>query len=155
MRDRVCLENDLDLGAIQITTFHSFCSRTLRSEAQFLGLSKNFTIYDTSEMKSVIKTVLGRRGINQKEVHPNEVSYYIDGIKNLGYYTGCQDEEILNEIDQEDIFFDFFKEYENELHKSNAVDFGGLITAVLNLFDNYPEVKERYQKRFQKKHQSQ
>lgn len=148
MRDRVCLENDLDLGAIQITTFHSFCSRTLRSEAQFLGLSKNFTIYDTSEMKSVIKTVLGRRGINQKEVHPNEVSYYIDGIKNLGYYTGCQDEEILNEIDQEDIFFDFFKEYENELHKSNAVDFGGLITAVLNLFDNYPEVKERYQKRF-------
>ena len=148
MRDRVCLENDLDLGAIQITTFHSFCSRSLRSEAQFLGLSKNFTIYDTSEMKSVIKTVLGRRGINQKEVHPNEVSYYIDGIKNLGYYTGCQDEEILNEIDQEDIFFDFFKEYENELHKSNAVDFGGLITAVLNLFDNYPEVKERYQKRF-------
>jgi DNA helicase-2/ATP-dependent DNA helicase PcrA len=148
MRDRVCHESNLDLGAIQITTFHSFCSRVLRSEAQYLGLSKNFTIYDTSEMKSVIKTVLGRRGINQKEVHPNEVSYYIDGIKNLGYYCGCKDEEILEEIDQDDIFFDFFKEYESELHKSNAVDFGGLITAVLNLFENFPEVKERYQKRY-------
>lgn len=148
MRERVMVDNDLDLGAIQITTFHSFCARVLRNEAQYLGLSRNFTIYDTSESKSIIKSVLGKRGINQKEIHPNEVGYYIDGIKNLGYYAKCRDEEVLEEIDQEDLFFDFFQEYEMELHRSNAVDFGGLITGVLNLFDNFPEVLERYQKRF-------
>lgn len=148
MRERVMSDNQLDLGAIQITTFHSFCSRVLRNEAQYLGLSRNFTIYDTSESKSIIKSVLGKRGINQKEIHPNEVGYYIDGIKNVGYYSKCSDEEVLEEIDQEDLFFDFFQEYEMELHRSNAVDFGGLITGVLNLFDNFPEVLERYQKRF-------
>lgn len=148
MRERVCSDNELDLGAIQITTFHSFCARVLRNEAQFLGLSRNFTIYDTSESKSIIKSILGKRGINQKEIHPNEVQYYLDGLKNLGYYSKCNDPDINDEIDKDDLFFDFFEEYEMELHRSNAADFGGLITGVLNLFDNYPEVLERYQKRF-------
>ncbi|MBD64012.1 MAG: ATP-dependent DNA helicase PcrA [Halobacteriovoraceae bacterium] len=148
MRERVMSDNQLDLGAIQITTFHSFCARVLRTEAQYLGLSRNFTIYDNSESKSIIKAILGKRGISQREIHPNEVQHYIDGIKNLGHYLECQDEEVLEEIDQDDLFFDFYKEYESELHKSNAVDFGGLITGVLNLFDNFPEVLARFQKRF-------
>ncbi|MBT4793061.1 MAG: UvrD-helicase domain-containing protein [Halobacteriovoraceae bacterium] len=148
MRERVAADNAIDFGAIQITTFHSFCARILRSEAQYLGLSRNFTIYDTSESKSIVKAVLGKRGVSLKEIHPNEVLAYIDGIKNAGYYSNCQDSETLEEIEQDDIFFKFFQEYEAELHKSNAVDFGGLITGVLNLFENFPEVLERYQKRF-------
>ena len=148
MRERVASESRVDLGTLQITTFHSFCARLLRQEANFLGLSRNFTIYDTSESKSIIKTILGRRGINQKEIHPNEVANYIDGVKNLGHYSNCRDPEVLEEIEQEDIFFDFYKDYEMELHKSNAVDFGGLITGVINLFENFPEVLERYQKRY-------
>ena len=47
MRERVASEVQEDLGALQITTFHAFCSRLLRQESQYLGLSKNFTIYDT------------------------------------------------------------------------------------------------------------
>lgn len=148
MRERVSAESQLDFGVLQITTFHAFCARLLRSEAQFLGLSRNFTIYDTSETKSIIKAILGKRGINQKEIHPNEVSYFIDGVKNSGHYIGCTDQEVLDEIDQDDLFFDFYQDYEAELHKSNAVDFGGLITGVINLFENHPEVLERYQKRF-------
>lgn len=148
MRERISTDNKIDFGAIQVTTFHSFCARLLRNEAQFLGLSRNFTIYDTSESKSIVKTILGRRGISQKEVHPNEVLAYIDGVKNLGYYIGCKDEEAVSEVDRDDLFYSFFEEYEGELHKSNAVDFGGLITGVLNLFENFSQVIERYQKRF-------
>lgn len=148
MRERVASESKIDMGSIQITTFHSFCARLLRNEAQFLGLSRNFTIYDTSESKSIVKALLGRRGISQKEIHPNEVLYYIDGLKNLGYYLNCNSPEVLAEIEQDDIYFSLFQEYESELFKSNAVDFGGLITGVINLFDNFPEVLERYQKRF-------
>ncbi len=60
----------------------------------------------------------------------------------------CKDQEVVDEIDQDDLFYDFYQDYEAELHKSNAVDFGGLITGVINLFENFPEVLERYQKRY-------
>lgn len=148
MRERIASDNDVDFGAIQVTTFHSFCARILRTEAQYLGLSRNFTIYDTSESKSIAKGILGRRGINIKEVHPSELLSYVDGLKNLGFYIGCQDSEALETVDIDDLFYNFFQEFEAELHKSNAVDFGGLITGVLNLFENFPEVLARYQKRF-------
>ena len=148
MRERIARDNNIDFGSIQVTTFHSFCARLLRNEAQYIGLSRNFTIYDTSESKSIVKTLLGQKGINQKEVHPNEILGYIDALKNLGFYLGCNDSETLDDIDEDDAFYSFFREFEGELHKSNAVDFGGLITGVLNLLDNFPEVLERYQKRF-------
>ena len=148
MRERVALDSDHDLGALQITTFHSFCARVLRSEAQYLGLSRNFTIYDQSESKSVIKNILSKRGISLKELSPIEVQYYIDELKNLGHYLNAKSDALSDDIEKDDPFYDYFREYEAELHKSNAVDFGGLITGVLNLFDNFPEVLERYQKRF-------
>ncbi len=148
MRERIAQDNNIDFGAIQVTTFHSFCARVLRNEAQYLGLSRNFTIYDTSESKSIAKAILGKRGISIKEIHPNEVLQFIDSLKNLGYYLDCKDPETLEEIDEDNLFFDFFREYESELHKSNAADFGSLITGVLNLFESFPEVLQRYQKRF-------
>jgi DNA helicase-2/ATP-dependent DNA helicase PcrA len=148
MRERVALDSEHDLGALQITTFHSFCARVLRSEAQYLGLSRNFTIYDQSESKSVIKNILSKRGISLKEQSPIEVQYYIDELKNLGHYLNAKEDNLSDDIDRDDPFYDYFREYESELHKSNAVDFGGLITGILNLFDNFPEVLERYQKRF-------
>ncbi len=60
MRERIAQDNNIDFGAIQVTTFHSFCARVLRNEAQYLGLSRNFTIYDTSESKSIVKSILGK-----------------------------------------------------------------------------------------------
>ena len=148
MRERVAASSKYDLGALQITTFHAFCAKLLRIEAQYIGLSRNFTIYDSSEQKTIIKNILGKRGISQREIHPSEVQYFIEDVKNSGHYVGCPDDPLLDEVDTEDLFYDFYKEYETELHKSNAVDFGGLITGVLNLFDNFPEVLDRYQKRF-------
>ena len=148
MRERISIQSQVDLGALQVTTFHAFCARLLRMEAQYLGLSRNFTIYDGSESKSIVKTILGRHGISLKDLHPSALQYYIEGLKNLGYYVGCQDRETLDDIDLEDEYMSFFKEYESELHKSNALDFGSLITGVLNLFENFPEVLARYQTKY-------
>lgn len=148
MRERIAAGSQYDLGALQITTFHAFCAKLLRIEAQYLGLTRNFTIYDGAEQKSVIKAILGKRGISQKEIHPSEVQYFIEDAKNAGHYLGAKDDPLLDEVDKDDLFYDFFEEYESELHKSNAVDFGGLITGALNLFDNFPEVLQRYQNRF-------
>jgi len=148
MRDRISRTVSCDVGALQVTTFHSFCARVLRNEAQYLGLSKNFTIYDTSEQKAVVKNILNRRGINIKEVSPFEVMYFIEDLKNHGHYPDRDISDKDYELEKDDPFFDMYLEYERELHKANSTDFGGLITAVIQLFELYPDVLQRYQERF-------
>jgi DNA helicase-2/ATP-dependent DNA helicase PcrA len=147
MRERIAHEvSGIDIGALQITTFHAFCARLLRSEANYLGLSRNFTIYDESESKAIVKALLERRGISTKEINPFEILNYIDGLKNNGYYSTRVMED--GGADPNDEFYAYFEEYESELHRANAVDFGGLITAVIALFEKFPEVLNRYQNRF-------
>ncbi|EQC47071.1 putative ATP-dependent DNA helicase PcrA [Bacteriovorax sp. BSW11_IV] len=148
MRERVSTLVQSDIGALQVTTFHAFCARVLRSEANYLGLSRNFTIYDTSESKAIAKTLLARRGISTKEINPFEILYYIDDLKNHGHYPGRDEENLEYEVDKGDPFFGYYTEYEAELHKANATDFGGLITGVIQLFEKYPDVLKRYQERF-------
>jgi len=147
MRDRVGSEVSEDLGALQITTFHAFCARILRSEAQYIGLSRNFTIYDTSESKAIAKNLLSKRGISTKEISPFDILNFIDDLKNVGHYPGRVSEEY--EVESDDPFFGYYEEYERELHRANALDFGGLIVGIIELFEKFPEVLERYQKRFE------
>lgn len=146
MRERIAHEiPSIDIGALQITTFHAFCAKLLRSEANYLGLSRNFTIYDEGESKAIAKSLLERRGISTKEINPYEILSYIDSLKNNGYYPG---REMQDGADPSDEYFGYFEEYESELHRANAVDFGGLITAVIQLFEKFPDVLNRYQNRF-------
>ncbi len=147
MRERISLEVSFDVGSLQITTFHAFCARLLRSEANYLGLSRNFTIYDEGESKAIAKSLLERRGISTKEINPYDILSYIDGLKNNGYYPG-RDMTDGGGADSQDEFFSYFAEYESELHRANAVDFGGLITAVIQLFEKFPDVALRYQDRY-------
>lgn len=147
MRERIAAElPHLDIGSLQITTFHAFCARLLRSEANYLGLSRNFTIYDEGESKAIAKSLLERRGISTKEINPFEILAYIDTLKNNGYYPGREMSD--GAADPTDEYFGYFEEYESELHRANAVDFGGLITAVIQLFEKFPDVLQRYQNRY-------
>lgn len=148
MRERLGQVTTHDIGTFQVTTFHSFCSRLLRAEAAHLGLSKHFTIFDDGETNSVCKTVLGRMGINQKDIAPNTLSYYVDNVKNLGWYSGAGLDQEAQLLADDPRLWDLFLGYEAELHRSNAVDFGGLITGVLELFAKYPDVRAKYQRRF-------
>lgn len=148
MRERLASNTQMNIGTLQVTTFHAFCAKVLRMEATYLGLSKNFTIYDDGESQSIIKAILNKRGINQKELSPYTVAAFIDGLKNLGYYIGLTRSPEVEKFAEDKRLFDIFLDYEGELHRSNAVDFGGLITGVLNLFRTYPEVLLKYQQKF-------
>lgn len=152
MRDRIAADLSMDTGALQVTTFHSFCARVLRSQAAFLGLGRNFTIFDSSESKAIVKSLLARNGVNKKEISPFEILYYIEELKNQGHYTGKDQaglsiSEAFAARDEE--FYQYFLDYEAELHRSNAVDFGGLISGVLQLFEKFPDVKISYQDRYE------
>ena len=146
MRNRVNSLVQEDLGTLQVTTFHAFCARTLRSEAHHLGLSRSFTIYDGAESKAVMKSVLRRQGISLKEISPYDILYFIDEIKNNAFYMGREKEGFCP--DPNDYYYPFYQEYEAEMLRANAVDFGGLIVGVIQLFEKFPMVLERYQSRF-------
>lgn len=146
MRDRVSSLCGINPRVISITTFHAFCAQVLRNEFRYLGLSRNFTIYDESESKSIIKTLLSARGVATKELPPNHILSFISEIKNIGHYEGRPSTE--KEIDKDHEFYSYFAEYERELHRSNAIDFGGLITGVIELFEKHPTVLQRYQERY-------
>ncbi len=148
MLERLAHGTQINVGALQVTTFHAFCAKVLRMEAAYLGLSKNFTIYDDSESQSIIKALMAKRGISQKELSPYTIAGYIDGLKNLGFYIGLTKNEDVEKYAEDRRLWDIFLEYEAELHRSNAVDFGGLITGVLNLFKSHPEVLKKYQQKF-------
>jgi DNA helicase-2/ATP-dependent DNA helicase PcrA len=148
MRERLAHNTQINVGALNVTTFHAFCAKVLRMEAVYLGLSKNFTIYDDGESQSIIKALLTKRGINHKELSPYTVAAYIDGLKNLGHYLGLPKTPEVEKYAEDKRLFDLFMEYEAELHRSNAIDFGGLITGVLNLFRSFPEVLLKYQQKF-------
>lgn len=148
MRERLAVNTNINVGALQVTTFHAFCAKVLRMESTYLGLSRNFTIYDDGESQAIIKALLAKRGISQKELSPYTVAAFIDGLKNLGFYMGLPKNEDVEKYAEDKRLFDIFMEYEAELHRSNAVDFGGLITGVLNLFRNFPEVLRKYQDKY-------
>jgi len=144
MRDRISYAISSDIKTLQVTTFHSFCARLLRNEAKYLGLSKTFSIYDDGESRILIKNILSRFGISQKDVSPYELLDYINKIKN-GSLTLDDDADVTNLQQFKDIYF----EYEKNLRQSNAIDFGGLISLTIELFKNFPEILLRYQQRFE------
>ena len=147
MRERIVAQAGENFNSLQISTFHSFCAKVLRQKADFLGLSRNFTIYDTAESKAVIKDILMQYRINLKEQPPAEVLSFINSIKDKGYYPGRKSGD--EEIDRNDLFYTFYQDYETILAKANALDFGGLITGVLQLFEKFPQVLQFYQNRFE------
>ncbi len=151
MRDRVAKDSPSQARDLQLTTFHSFCARLLRSEFEHLGLGRNFTIYDDGETRTLVKNLLKTHRISPKEISPPTILHYIDGLKNQAHYPGQPEREFLKReaaIDTQDFYYQLYQEYEKELARSNAVDFGGLIVGVIKLFEKFPQVRERIQKQY-------
>ena len=142
MRERVGSLLKIDTGTLKITTFHAFCAGLLRQEASYLGLSRHFTIYDDGESKAVVNGILKRHGISPKELSPYEILAFIEHLKNNGVYE-TPAAPLCN-----DPLYTYYQEYQQELLKANALDFGGLITGVLQLFATYPQVLAHYQKKY-------
>lgn len=134
---------DMPESSIQFSTFHSFCARALRKNFSHLNLKTNFSIYDDSEQTSIAKALLKKHDIDPKKISPSSLLAYIDKVKNEGYYIG-RSKPLSEKLKKETQLFDLFLEYEHELSVNNAVDFGSLITRVLELLETKPEVKEYY-----------
>jgi DNA helicase-2/ATP-dependent DNA helicase PcrA len=131
---------------VWVSTFHSWCARLLRKEAEFLGYSRNFSIYDQDDQRSVIKRCMEELNISIKNVSPDAVVNRISWAKDK--LIGWQDFTSQAKDFFEDNVSRIYQLYQKKLQEANAFDFDDLIMKVVELFENNPHILERYQQRF-------
>ena len=134
-----------------LSTFHSFCVRLLRRDIEALrigneGLTRTFAIYDESDQQSLVKQVMRRMGLDDKQLTPRVVLGRISWAKNhmldpQEYYLGSADptsEKVAH----------IFEAYRQELRKANALDFDDLLLEAVRVLKSSAEVRERYNRRY-------
>lgn len=145
MRERV---ESLVGGGINmwIMTFHSACLRILRMNAETIGYSKDFTIYDPVDQKAIIRGAIKAQNIDEKLFKPASVLSAISDAKEKGI-DGRQFAMDAGNY-HEQIIAKLYLEYERTLKKNNAMDFDDLIWRTVTLFEENPDVLEKYRDRF-------
>jgi DNA helicase-2/ATP-dependent DNA helicase PcrA len=145
MRERVERLLDADCRAMWISTFHALCARLLRREAHNIGLSRDFTIYDSADQQAVIKQLLKEYHLADETYQPRMVLGRISAAKNR--MEGPESfENTWNVRDKE--IGKLFAGYMKALKDASALDFDDLLLATVELFDKNPDVRERYAHRF-------
>ena len=134
-------------GRLWMGTFHSIFSRILRMEAEHLGYTRDFSIYDTVDSERVIKTILQELNINTREVKPRNVFFIISGAKNQ-MISPEQFRDSFVQSSLEDIAAQVYQRYIERCKKNNAMDFDDLLLKPIELFEQHPDILEKYQKHF-------
>ncbi|HET9839402.1 MAG TPA: UvrD-helicase domain-containing protein, partial [Candidatus Angelobacter sp.] len=135
-----------------ISTFHSFCVRVLRRDIEALkigntGYKKDFAIYDEADQQAVVKAVMRRMGIDDKQLKPSAVLSRISWAKN--HMLDPQEMYLQSADPITEKIAHIFEEYRKELRKANALDFDDLLLETVRLLKSSAEVRERYQRRYQ------
>lgn len=133
-------------------TFHSIFSRILRAEAQHIGFTNNFTIYDESDSRSLIKTIVKEMGLDEKVYKPASVHSRISMAKNnlMSAENYARDKE-LYQADQRvkmPRVGDIFITYVQRCQQANAMDFDDLLTLTFKLFQEHEDIRKKYADRF-------
>src|SRR3989344_1591609 len=129
-----------------VGTFHSICARILRQEAKTLGFTRNFTIYDEENQLNLIKKVMEDLGFSQKNFNPYSILNRISKLKSELIYPEGYEKNDKNYYEK--VVSQVYTAYQRELQKSNAMDFDDLIMLTNKLFEENPEILEKYQERF-------
>ena len=131
-----------------ISTFHSTCVRILRREIEKLGYKRNFTIYDSSDQKTLVKECMKVLSINDKEITENEIMSKISKAKDNMQSADSYYREHEHNFREKKIA-EVYKIYQKMLKENNALDFDDLICKTVELFKKNPETLEFYQRKFQ------
>jgi DNA helicase-2/ATP-dependent DNA helicase PcrA len=127
-------------------TFHSICVKILRQHGEYVGLGRNFTIYDSIDSLAVVKEAMKRENISIKEFNPHAIRSYISSAKN----------ELITPADYANYAQGYFQQivasiypvYQKILRENNAVDFDDLLILVVKLLTENQNVLEYYQNLF-------
>jgi len=153
------LVGGLSIAKPVISTFHSFCVRVLRRDIEQLripsavpgvppiGLTKSFVIYDESDQQQLVKSVMRRFGIDDKQTTPRSVLSHISWAKN--HMLDPQEIYLQSGDPKTERVAHIYEEYRKELRKANALDFDDLLLETVRLLKAVPAVREYYNRRFQ------
>lgn len=147
MKDRIGALLGGTSEEIWMSTFHSMCVRILRRDIDRIGYSRNFTILDTADQLSVIKSILKDQNIDPKKFDPRALLGAISSSKNVLVDAAAFARQQGGYMDK--VTSDVYTAYEKRLKKNNALDFDDLIMLTIRLFERVPEVLEFYQRKFQ------
>ncbi|MBS1496647.1 MAG: UvrD-helicase domain-containing protein [Bacteroidetes bacterium] len=137
---------------LYVGTFHSVFARILRAEAGKIGYPNNFTIYDTDDAKSVVKTVVNEMSLDDKQYKPNTVYNRISAAKNA--LIGSAEYANDGILQQEDaranrpMLAQIYEAYARRCFKNGAMDFDDLLYKFYLLLKNHPEALSKYQRKF-------
>src|SRR5205809_1398426 len=152
------LVGGLSIAKPVISTFHSFCVRVLRRDIEALripsatpgqpaiGLSKSFVIYDEADQQQLVKSVMRRLGIDDKQTTPRAVLAHISWAKN--HMLDPQEVYLNSANPKTERIAHIYEEYRKELRRANALDFDDLLLEAVRLLKSSEKVREYYNQRF-------
>lgn len=146
MKDRVAILLNTNVDRMWIGTFHSICVRILRRDLNLVGYTKNFTIFDTTDQKTLIKECLKELNIDSKIYTPNYIQGRISSLKNEGVKASEFEKFAYSPMDK--TILELYRLYEEKLQNNNAFDFDDLIIKVIELLNSDSLVRKYYQHRF-------
>ncbi|WP_369000206.1 UvrD-helicase domain-containing protein [Candidatus Nanosynbacter sp. TM7-074] len=130
-----------------VGTFHSICVRMLRMDGANIGLDKRFLIYDTDDQASLMKQIMKARGLTDKDIKPRAVLSVISNAKNE--MRSAEDFSMSARGPREQKIAELFFAYEKALKKAAALDFDDLLTKTVELLQNSPEIRQKWQRQFE------
>ena len=137
---------------VWLSTFHSFCAGILRADIENVGYrNRSFGIYDTSDSRALIKSIIKEFGLDEKKFVPSIIHAKISSAKNLLIDADHFAEQINNDGGSH---FDtkiaqIFSEYDKRLLENNALDFDDLLLYAVRMLEQSDEILDKYQRRFQ------
>ena len=133
-------------------TFHSIFARILRYEAEAIGYPSNFTIYDSDDTKSVIGAIVREMNLNKEQYNTNSIKSRISSCKsNLLTPKMYEKDAAMREEDRaarRPYFYEIYTKYVGRCKRSGAMDFDDLLYRLYELFQNHPEVADKYRAKF-------
>ena len=146
MRERVEALVGRSARAMWVTTFHSACARMLRADAERLGYSRSFTIYDESDSLRMLKRCMAELGVDPKRYPPRSLRAQISGAKNklvdAAVYAQAQGSVF------EETAASVYELYEKRMLEANAMDFDDLLVRTVNVLETSEEARERWRRTF-------
>ncbi|MCL6457422.1 MAG: DNA helicase PcrA [Gorillibacterium sp.] len=147
MKDRVESLVGLQARDIWVSTFHSMCVKILRRDISRIGFTSNFTILDSTDQLSVIRTCLKEQKLDPKKFEPKAIQAGISNAKN----------ELIDPVQFETKIGDYYQgvisetytRYQRKLKANNSLDFDDLIMMTIKLFQEAPDILDFYQNKFQ------
>ena len=152
MRERIHSVVGNEARNLWMGTFHSIFARILRVESERIGFPRNFTIYDTDDAKSLLKSIVKELNLDEKLYKPagllNRISAAKNALVNAREYMANDENTSFDESSGRPLFGKIFQTYQDRCFKASAMDFDDLLLKTFELFRNHADILHKYQHQF-------